>query len=104
MQMQRQELDRFRTSQFISTASAGRARSAHHDSFSDTEVPGAYQRSQEDQAHDDQIAYLRSELNKSMQREKALILNIKDREKKLENAEKYLGNMDKVVSTLSKYT
>ena len=39
-----------------------------------------------------------------MQREKALILNIKDREKKLENAEKYLGNMDKVVSTLSKYT
>ena len=104
MQMQRQELDRFRTSQFISTASAGRARSAHHDSFSDTEVPGAYQRNQEDQAHDDQIAYLRSELNKSMQREKALILNIKDREKKLENAEKYLGNMDKVVSTLSKYT
>ena len=47
---------------------------------------------------------MRSELNKSMQREKALILNIKDREKKLENAEKYLRNMDKVISTLSKYT
>ncbi len=55
-------------------------------------------------AYDDQVAFLRAELNRSMHREKALILDIQDREKKLENAEQYLGNMDKVVQTLSKYT
>ncbi|QDZ18770.1 hypothetical protein HOP50_02g12740 [Chloropicon primus] len=90
MQMQRQELDKFKTSHF-STYNAGRsARTMYqeHDPSDATE-------SRIQDGQEEQIAYLRSELNRSMQREKKLILNIQDREKKLENAEKYLGNMDK---------
>lgn len=39
-----------------------------------------------------------------MQREKSLILNIQDRDQKIESAERYLGNMESVVKKLSKYT
>lgn len=102
MQAQRQELERFKSMHFEfdpSNASAGRPRTTHHyNPLNDT--GGAFQ----SDTYDEQIAYLRSELDRSMQREKSLILNIQDREKKLENAEKYLGNMDKVVQRLSKYS
>ena len=97
MQMQRQELDKFKTAHFSSHHVSGRSRGSHHHDLAGDPADGLQD------AHDDQIAFLRSELNRSMQREKSLIMNIRDRDRKLENAEKYLGNMDKVVSTLSKY-
>lgn len=90
MQMQKQELDKFKTSHFNNYNAARSARTMYQEHDPSDATESRFQDGQEEQ-----IAYLRSELNRSMQREKKLILNIQDREKKLENAEKYLGNMDK---------
>ena len=99
MHSQRQELERFRHLHFNGHDPMRSRRT----SYSREPLGDPVDAFQND-TYEDQLSYLKSELNRSMQREKALIFNIQDRDKKLENAEKYLGNMDKVVETLSKYS
>ena len=102
MHSQKQELERFKQMHLGSDAmsSMSRSRQYHPNDHTMGDPVDVFQ----NETYEDQVSYLKEELNKSMQREKSLIFNIQDRDKKLENAEKYLGNMDKVVQRLSKYS
>lgn len=95
MQQQRQELDRLKGSRPFGSRRPSLV--SDHGMESEPARDTAHR-------HDDQVAFLRAELSRSMQREKSLILNIQDRDQKIESAERYLGNMESVVKKLSKYT
>ena len=95
MQQQRQELDRLKGSRPFGSRRPSLV--SDHGMESEPARDPAHR-------HDDQVAFLRAELSRSMQREKSLILNIHDRDQKIESAERYLGNMESVVKKLSKYT
>jgi len=95
MQQQRQELDRLKGSRPFGSRRPSLV--SDHGMESEPARDPAHR-------HDDQVAFLRAELSRSMQREKSLILNIQDRDQKIESAERYLGNMESVVKKLSKYT